>query len=113
MPTNNTTSKMGKAQRDSLKKVKRAASQYKKLKGNIPTPKKNEKRSNNKGPQVRALTDSEKKRLVKAGSPPNPIKSVVNLAKRAGKAHTELHKKSKGVREASKATKPWAMGSMK
>jgi len=75
--------------------------------------KKNEKRSNNKGAQVRALTDSEKKRLVKAGSPPSPVKTVMNLAKRAGKAHSELHKKSEGVREATKATKPWAMGSMK
>ena len=75
--------------------------------------KKNEKRSNNKGAQVRALTAAEKKSYVKAGSPPSPVKAVVNLAKAAGKAHTELHKKSEGVREASKATKPWAMGSMK
>lgn len=75
--------------------------------------KKNEKRSNNKGAQVRSLTAAEKKSYVKAGSPPSPVKAVMNLAKRAGKAHSELHKKSKGVREATKATKPWAMGSMK
>ena len=75
--------------------------------------KKNEKRNNNKGPQVRALTDAEKKRLVTAGAPPSPVKTIVNVTKRAVKAHSDLHKKSKGVRDATKATKPWAMGSMK
>lgn len=58
---------------------------------------KNKKRSNNKGAQVRALTAAEKKSYVKAGSPPSPVKAVVNLAKRAGKAHSELHKKVKGL----------------
>ncbi len=75
--------------------------------------KKNEKRNNNKGPAVRSLTNAEKKKLIKAGSPPNPLKTIVNATKSAVKAHGKLHKKSKGVRDATNATKPWAMGSMK
>ena len=74
--------------------------------------KKNDKRKNNKASQIRSLTEKEKKRLI-TGSAPNPVKTIVNVTKKAVKAHTDLHKKSEGVREATKATKPWAMGSMK
>jgi len=75
--------------------------------------KKNEKRNNNKSSQLRELTKAERKSLIRAGAPPGPAKTFVNLAKTMVKANTALHKKSKGVRDATNATKPWAMGSMK
>lgn len=64
-----------------------------------------------KNTETRVLRKDEK-RLI-AGSAPNPVKSAAHLAKELIKANTKLHKKSKGVRDATNATKPWAMGSMK
>ena len=60
---------------------------------------------------VSKLTEEEKK--PKTGTAPGSPKSVYNLAKKAGKAHSKLHRESEGVREATKKSNPWAMGSMK
>ena len=62
-------------------------------------------------PEIRALTEEEKK--VTAGTAPGGIGAVYEGLRALGQAHTDLHKKSEGVREATKQTKPWAMGSMK
>jgi len=66
MPTKLTTSKMGKIQRDSLKNTKRAASQYRKIKGAPPVAKKN----------TATIYDPVKKR-VDAMKRANPIGSMV------------------------------------
>tara|TARA_R100000808_G_scaffold23247_1_gene51378 strand:- start:106 stop:324 length:219 start_codon:yes stop_codon:yes gene_type:complete len=64
-----------------------------------------------KNTETRRLLKDEKRLIY--GSAPNPIKTAANVAKKMLKVNTALHKKSKGVRDATMATKPWAMGSMK
>ncbi len=65
---------------------------------------KTNKNHRNANKQLRRLTAAEKK--VKMGSPPNPVKTAYNMVKSVVKAHTDLHKKSKGVRDATRAMKP-------
>jgi hypothetical protein len=74
----------------------------------MPNPSGNNKTNKNHrntNKNLRRLTEEEKKKKF-AGSPPNPAKSAYNIVKTVVKAHTDLHKKSKGVRDATKALNP-------
>tara|TARA_R110002020_G_scaffold25378_2_gene82700 strand:- start:667 stop:903 length:237 start_codon:yes stop_codon:yes gene_type:complete len=66
---------------------------------------KTNKNHRNANKNLRRLTEAEKKKKF-AGSPPNPAKSAYNIVKTVVKAHTDLHKKSKGVRDATRSMKP-------
>ena len=63
--------------------------------------------------ETRALTEDEKKVKMNAAPAMGAPGAIYKGVKALGKAHTKLHKESEGVREATKQTKPWAMGSMK
>tara|TARA_R110002012_G_scaffold92757_4_gene225147 strand:- start:423 stop:656 length:234 start_codon:yes stop_codon:yes gene_type:complete len=65
---------------------------------------KTNKTHRNKNKNLRRLTEAEKK--ARAGSVPNPAKSAYNIVKAVVTNHTALHKKSKGVRDATRAMKP-------
>ena len=74
----------------------------------MPTPSGNNKTNKNhrnKNKNIRRLTSAEQKKKY-AGSPPNPAKSAYNIVKTVVTNHTALHKKSKGVRDATRAMKP-------
>ena len=60
---------------------------------------------------LRPLEKGEGK--AKAGTAPGGIGAVVKGVKKLAKDHTKLHKDNKTIREATKATKPYGMGSMK
>ena len=60
---------------------------------------------------LRPLRKGEGK--AKAGTAPGGIGAIFKGGKKLAKDHTKLHKKSEGVREATKATTPYGMGSMK
>ena len=62
--------------------------------------------------ETRPLTEDEKKPKMNAAEFGAPA-AIYKGGKALIKAHTKLHKESEGVREATKQTKPWAMGSMK
>ncbi len=73
----------------------------------MPNPSGNNKTNKthrNKNKNVRRLTESEKR--VRTGTVPNPAKSAYNIIKTVVTNHTALHKKSKGVRDATRAMNP-------
>ena len=49
----------------------------------------------------------------KMGTAPGAPKLIYETGKKIVQGHTKLHEESEGVRKATKATKPWSMGSMK
>ena len=65
---------------------------------------KTNKNHRNANKNLRRLTADEKK--ARMGTGPNPAKSAYNIVKTVVKAHTDLHKKSKGVRDATRSMKP-------
>jgi hypothetical protein len=66
---------------------------------------KTNKNHRNTNKNLRRLTEAERKKKF-AGSPPNPAKSAYNIVKTVVKAHTDLHKTSKGVRDAIRSMNP-------
>jgi hypothetical protein len=73
----------------------------------MPNPSGNNKTNKNhrnKNKNLRRLTEAEKK--ARTGTVPNPAKSAYNIIKTVVNNHTALHKKSKGVRDATKALNP-------
>ena len=63
---------------------------------------------------TRPMTEAERKRAKgNMGTAPGGIGAIVKGVKHLKKAHTKLHKDHKTIREATKATTPYGMGSMK
>lgn len=74
----------------------------------MPNPSGNNKTNKNHrntNKNLRRLTEAERKKKI-AGSPPNPAKTVYNMVKTVVKAHTKIHKNSKGVRDATRSMNP-------
>ena len=64
--------------------------------------------------ETRPMTEADRKRFkASAGTAPGGIGAVVKGLGKLKKAHTKLHKDHKTIREATKATTPYGMGSMK